>query len=70
MYHFVYLICSILGWVNVIFYSVLLLDIVKRSDDLENVLKSITQNSRSLLLTFFMVVITIYIYSIIAFTEF
>jgi len=43
-YHLVYLILSILAWVYVMLYSLLLIDIIRRSLDLKNVVKSVTNN--------------------------
>ena len=70
VYNLIYFIISVLSWEWPLLYSVLLLDLVKRNNDLKNILRSITLNGKQLLLTTFLGVIFLYIFSIIAFLNF
>lgn len=70
VYNLIYLVISIISWVWYMWYAVLLLDIIRRSDDLVNVLKSITLNYKQLILTMILGVIVIYLFSIVAFLNF
>ena len=47
-----------------------MLDIVYREETLSNVIKSVTKNSRSILLTAFLAVILIYLFSILGYIFF
>ncbi len=51
-------------------YGFLLLDIIKRSEDLRNVISSITTNSQNLLVFAFLGIIIMYIYAIIGYETF
>lgn len=51
-------------------YSILLLDIIKRSDDLINILKSITLNYKQLIYTMILGIIIVYLFTIIGFIYF
>ncbi|CAH1782943.1 unnamed protein product [Owenia fusiformis] len=72
MYHSMYYLglCICAMFIHEFFYSLLLLDIVYQEETLLNVIKSVTRNSRSLLLTAVLAVIIIYIFSIIGFIFF
>ncbi|XP_071082812.1 inositol 1,4,5-trisphosphate-gated calcium channel ITPR1-like isoform X3 [Haliotis cracherodii] len=71
IYHVIYLLLSVLGLcVHEFFYSLLLLDVVYREETLLNVIKSVTRNGRSIVLTAVLAVILIYLFSIIAFIFF
>ncbi|EGR33363.1 hypothetical protein IMG5_055060 [Ichthyophthirius multifiliis] len=62
------IILSILGFsVSKIFYCFLLLDIIDRSSVLKNIIKSITINSKQLMLLIILGIILLFIYSTIAF---
>ncbi|EAS05098.2 inositol-triphosphate type 1 protein (macronuclear) [Tetrahymena thermophila SB210] len=70
--HFIYLliaiIFSILGITsNPVFFCLLLLDIIDRSVVLRNVIKSITLNALSLIMTAILGIIIVYIYTMIGF---
>jgi hypothetical protein len=69
VYCLIYLIMSVIGNIFVLFYCLLLFDIIRRSADLVNVLKAITLNWKQLLLTLVLGAIVIYLFSIIAFLE-
>lgn len=64
-------IVSILGaFYNELFYAILLIDFISRIDTLLNVIRSVTRNYKSILLTGFMSIILIYFFSILGFTYF
>ncbi|XP_061187358.1 inositol 1,4,5-trisphosphate receptor type 1-like [Saccostrea echinata] len=68
MYHIIYLVFCILGLcVHEFFYSILLLDVINREETLWNVIKSVTKNGRSIILTSVLAVIIIYLFSIIGY---
>ncbi|XP_078339538.1 inositol 1,4,5-trisphosphate-gated calcium channel ITPR1-like isoform X2 [Crassostrea virginica] len=68
MYHIIYLLVCILGLcVHEFFYSILLLDVINREETLWNVIKSVTKNGRSIILTAVLAVIIIYLFSIIGY---
>ena len=65
LYHLVYLLVCLLGFfVHVFFYSLLLLDVVWSNDTLKNVIRCVTKNAKSVLLTALFAVILIYLFSI------
>lgn len=70
VYNLVYLIISILSWSWPLLYSVLLLDLIKRNDDLKNILRSITLNSYQLILTTLLAIIIVYCFTIVSFLSF
>ncbi|KAK2174947.1 hypothetical protein NP493_759g01031 [Ridgeia piscesae] len=71
IYHLGYLVVSMLGLcLHEFFYSLLLLDIVYREETLLNVIRSVTKNGRSILLTAVLAVILIYLFSIVGFIFF
>ncbi|PVD24858.1 hypothetical protein C0Q70_15345 [Pomacea canaliculata] len=71
MYHMVNLGLCVSGILfHEFFYSLLLLDVVYREETLLNVIKSVTRNGRSIILTAVLAVILIYLFSIIGFIFF
>jgi len=70
IYYFVYVGVTILALWNPFFYAVLLLDIVRRSDDLVNILRSITENYKQLLLTLLLGVIIVFLFAVSGFLWF
>ena len=67
LYNLIYLMVTISSFFMPILYSFLLLDIVKRSEDLKNIFKSITLNLSSLGMTLILGVIILYFFSIYGF---
>lgn len=71
LYHLLYMIFSILGIAyNPLFFSLHLLDILYRYPSLQNVIKSIVLPRKSLMLTFILILILIYLFSIWGFLGF
>ncbi|XP_047516588.1 inositol 1,4,5-trisphosphate receptor isoform X1 [Pieris napi] len=71
LYHGVYLIFCFLGiCCHPFFFSVLLLDIVYREETLLNVMRSVTRNGRSILLTAVLALVLIYMFSIVGYMFF
>ena len=66
----IYLIISILGNINTFFYSLLLLDILRRSQTLVNILKSVTLNASQLLKTTILGIFIMIIFAYVAFLVF
>ncbi|XP_034937156.1 inositol 1,4,5-trisphosphate receptor isoform X4 [Chelonus insularis] len=70
-YHAFYLIFCILGiCMHPFFYSVLLFDVVYREETLLNVIRSVTRNGRSIILTAVLALILVYMFSIIGYMFF
>ncbi|KAJ8386368.1 hypothetical protein AAFF_G00170730 [Aldrovandia affinis] len=68
LYHLAYVLTSTLGLcVHELFYSILLFDLIYREDTLFNVIKSVTRNGRSILLTALLALILVYLFSIVGF---
>ncbi|CAF0775305.1 unnamed protein product [Brachionus calyciflorus] len=68
IYHFVYFFLCFLGlFVHEFFYSLLLLDVVFREETLLNVIRCVTKNAKSVVLTAVFAVILIYLFSICGF---
>ena len=67
IYTVLYFLISFLAIQNYLWYGVLILDCIKRSQVLKNVLRSITLNYRQLLLTLILGIIITFIFSIIGF---
>ncbi|XP_073423539.1 inositol 1,4,5-trisphosphate-gated calcium channel ITPR2 isoform X2 [Dendrobates tinctorius] len=68
LYHVVYVIVCMLGlFIHEFFYSFLLFDLVYREETLLNVIKSVTRNGRSIILTAVLALILVYLFSIIGF---
>lgn len=70
IYYIVYVLLTIVALWNPFFYAVLLLDIVRRSDDLVNILRSITENYKQLLLTLLLGVIIVFLFAVSGFLWF
>uniref|UniRef100_A0AAQ5ZMC5 Inositol 1,4,5-trisphosphate receptor n=1 Tax=Amphiprion ocellaris TaxID=80972 RepID=A0AAQ5ZMC5_AMPOC len=68
IYHLGYAIICVLGLlVHEFFYSFLLFDLVIREETLLNVIKSVTRNGRSIILTAVLAIFLVYFFSIIGF---
>uniref|UniRef100_A0A3B3Y4Z0 Inositol 1,4,5-trisphosphate receptor n=1 Tax=Poecilia mexicana TaxID=48701 RepID=A0A3B3Y4Z0_9TELE len=68
LYHLAYALTSTLGlFVHELFYSILLFDLIYREETLFNVIKSVTRNGRSILLTALLALILVYLFSILGF---
>ncbi|XP_041852186.1 inositol 1,4,5-trisphosphate receptor type 2 [Melanotaenia boesemani] len=66
--HLGYAIICVLGlFVHEFFYSILLIDLVFREETLLNVIKSVTRNGRSIILTALLAIFLVYFFSIIGF---
>ncbi|XP_063219999.1 inositol 1,4,5-trisphosphate receptor isoform X2 [Bacillus rossius redtenbacheri] len=71
LYHLVYLIFCVLGLcMHPFFFSVLLFDVVYREETLLNVIRSVTRNGRSIILTAVLALILVYMFSIIGYMFF
>uniref|UniRef100_A0A673FN43 Inositol 1,4,5-trisphosphate receptor n=1 Tax=Sinocyclocheilus rhinocerous TaxID=307959 RepID=A0A673FN43_9TELE len=71
LYHLLYLIiCSLGVFVHVFFYSLLLFDLIYREETLLNVIKSVTRNGRSIVLTAVLALILVYLFSIVGYIIF
>ena len=71
MYNILYLLLCVFGLcIHEFAYSLLLLDVVYREETLINVIKSVTRNGRSIVLTAILAVILIYLFSILGFLFF
>ncbi|KAJ8374080.1 hypothetical protein SKAU_G00046600 [Synaphobranchus kaupii] len=68
LYHVTYVIVCVLGlFLHEFFYSFLLFDLVYREETLLNVIKSVTRNGRSIILTAVLALILVYLFSIVGF---
>uniref|UniRef100_A0A3B3ZTM5 Inositol 1,4,5-trisphosphate receptor n=1 Tax=Periophthalmus magnuspinnatus TaxID=409849 RepID=A0A3B3ZTM5_9GOBI len=68
LYHLAYVLTSTLGlFVHELFYSILLFDLIYQEETLLNVIKSVTRNGRSILLTALLALILVYLFSIVGF---
>nr|XP_014347325.1 PREDICTED: inositol 1,4,5-trisphosphate receptor type 2 [Latimeria chalumnae] len=71
LYHVAYVLVCMLGLlVHEFFYSFLLFDVVHREETLLNVIKSVTRNGRSIILTAVLALILVYLFSIVGFLFF
>ena len=71
LYHIVYLIICALGLlVHPFFYSILLFNMIYQEETLKNVIRSVTRNGRSILLTALLALILIYSFSIVGYIFF
>ncbi|EFX60984.1 hypothetical protein DAPPUDRAFT_122660 [Daphnia pulex] len=71
VYHVVHLIFCFLGLsTHSFFFSVLLFDVVYREETLLNVIRSVTRNGRSIVLTAVLALILVYMFSIIGYSSF
>uniref|UniRef100_A0A8C1Y5S6 Inositol 1,4,5-trisphosphate receptor n=1 Tax=Cyprinus carpio TaxID=7962 RepID=A0A8C1Y5S6_CYPCA len=71
LFHLLYLLICTLGlFGHVFFYSLLLFDLVNREETLLNVIKSVTRNGRSIVLTAVLGLILVYLFSIVGYMFF
>ncbi|XP_055630280.1 inositol 1,4,5-trisphosphate receptor isoform X3 [Toxorhynchites rutilus septentrionalis] len=71
LYHFGYLSFCVFGvLLHPFFFSVLLFDVVYREETLLNVIRSVTRNGRSIILTAVLALILVYMFSIIGYMFF
>ncbi|XP_048462422.1 inositol 1,4,5-trisphosphate receptor type 1 isoform X2 [Rhincodon typus] len=71
LYHLAYTLISVMGLLaHEFFYSLLLFDLVYREETLLNVIKSVTRNGRSIILTAVLALILVYLFSIVGFLFF
>ena len=71
IYHVIYLIVCAAGLcMHPLFYSILLLNVVYQEETLKNVIRSVTRNGRSIIMTALLAVILIYLFSIIGYLFF
>jgi hypothetical protein len=71
VYHVIYLIFCFLGLsTHPFFFSILLFDVVYREETLLNVIRSVTRNGRSIVLTAVLALILVYMFSIIGYLSF
>ena len=72
VYHVIYLIFCFLGLsTRPFFFSILLFDVVYREETLLNVIRSVTRNGRSIVLTAFLaLILLVYMFSIIGYLIF
>ncbi|GFG38602.1 hypothetical protein Cfor_01649 [Coptotermes formosanus] len=71
LYHSAYVTFCLLGLcMHPFFYSVLLFDVVYREETLLNVIRSVTRNGRSIILTAVLALILVYMFSIIGYMFF
>uniref|UniRef100_A0A8C5JV77 Inositol 1,4,5-trisphosphate receptor n=1 Tax=Jaculus jaculus TaxID=51337 RepID=A0A8C5JV77_JACJA len=68
LYHVAYvLVCTLGLFAHEFFYGFLLFDLVYREETLLNVIKSVTRNGRSIILTAVLALILVYLFSIVGF---
>ncbi|KAK2709545.1 inositol 1,4,5-trisphosphate receptor-like isoform X2 [Artemia franciscana] len=71
VYHFLYLVVSLVGLIIHPFcYAFLLLDVIYREETLKNVIQSVTKNGRSIILTAALGFVLVYLFSIVGFIFF
>ncbi|RZF46806.1 hypothetical protein LSTR_LSTR012029 [Laodelphax striatellus] len=71
LYHLSYVMFCVMGLcMHPFFYCVLLLDVVYREETLLNVIRSVTRNGRSIILTAVLALILVYMFSIIGYMFF
>ncbi|XP_050098198.1 inositol 1,4,5-trisphosphate receptor isoform X2 [Anopheles aquasalis] len=71
LYHFFYLLFCVFGvLLHPFFFSILLFDVVYREETLLNVIRSVTRNGRSIILTAVLALILVYMFSIIGYMFF
>lgn len=70
LYNLLYLAITALAFENKLIYCFLLLDIIKQSVELQNVISSITKNTMNLLKFIFLGIIIMYIYGIFGYYDF
>ncbi|RWS03738.1 inositol 1:4:5-trisphosphate receptor type 3-like protein, partial [Dinothrombium tinctorium] len=69
-YHCISLTICALGFIHPFFYSILLLAIVYQEETLRNVIRSVTKNGKSLILTVLLALVLVYIFSILGYMFF
>lgn len=69
-YSFMYFLLSVYALYEPAFFPFLLLDVIKQTPELVNILKSITLNFRQLILTLVLGVIIIYLFAVVSFVTF
>ena len=70
IYNLIYLAITLIAFYYPLAYCVLLLDLIKRSEDLQNIIKAVTYNVGSLIKTALLGCAVIYIFSVIAYLQF
>ncbi|KPM03397.1 inositol 1,4,5-trisphosphate receptor type 1-like protein [Sarcoptes scabiei] len=71
LYHIIYLAFCVVGLLgHPLFYSVLLLNVIYQEETLRNVIRSVTRNGRSIILTAILALILVYLFSIIGYLFF
>ncbi|XP_065845559.1 inositol 1,4,5-trisphosphate-gated calcium channel ITPR1-like isoform X2 [Oscarella lobularis] len=69
--HMIYILLSVLGlWIHEFLFALLLFDVVFREETLLNVIRSVTKNGRSIVLTAVLALILVYMFSIIGYVMF
>lgn len=70
IYNLCYLIITIIAYFHPLVYCILLMDSVKRSDDLKNIIKAVTMNVGSLVKTALLGGSVLFMFSVLAFLKF
>ena len=70
IYNLAYLAITLVAFFNPLVYCLLLLDLIKRSEDLQNIIKAITLNVGSLLKTAILGAAVLFMFSIVGFLQF
>lgn len=70
IYNLIYLSTTLVAFFYPLAYSLLLLDLIKRSEDLQNIIRAVTLNWASLLKTLVLGAAVIYMFSVIGYLEF
>ena len=70
VYNLGYLVITIYAFFNPVIYCVLLMDSVKRSDDLKNIIKAVTMNVGSLVKTALLGGSVLFMFSVLAYLKF
>lgn len=70
IYNLIYFVLSCVGFKTIFVYPFLLLDIVRRNENLRYILKAVTQNKRQLGLTILLGLIFVYLFGVIGFVVF
>lgn len=70
IYNLFYIILVCIAWKTVFVYPFILLDIVRRNENLRNILKAVTQNKRQLGLTMLLGLIIVYLFGVVGFLKF
>lgn len=70
LYNLVYIVLVCVAWKTVFVYPFLLLDIVRRNENLRYILRAVTQNKRQLGLTVLLGLIIVYLFGVVGFLSF